>query len=199
MRILLITTNYLAEDATGNCLRSLVSHLMKRSDVEIANTGTPKSFPTDNGVKVYIVNSKIKLKHIKSDISLNKNQILCEIRAKGFAKGTLEVFCKKLYGDDIKARFRPHHFPFTEPSCEMDISCPSCNGKGCRVCKGEGWVEILGGGMVHPKVLRTCNIDPEEYSGFAFGIGLERIAMRQYDIDDLRLFYENDLRFLKQF
>lgn len=114
-------------------------------------------------------------------------------------KGTLETFCKKLYGEGIKARFRPHHFPFTEPSCEMDISCPSCNGKGCRVCKGEGWVEILGGGMVHPKVLRTCNIDPEVYSGFAFGIGLERIAMRQFDIDDLRLFYENDLRFLKQF
>lgn len=114
-------------------------------------------------------------------------------------KGTLEIFCKKLYGDDIRVRFRPHHFPFTEPSAEMDISCPSCNGKGCRVCKGEGWIEILGAGMVHPKVLRTCDVDPEVYSGFAFGIGLERIAMRQFDIDDMRLFYENDLRFLKQF
>jgi len=114
-------------------------------------------------------------------------------------KGTLDEFAKSFFGPGTRTKFRPHHFPFTEPSCEMDISCPSCNGKGCRVCKGEGWVEILGGGMVHPKVLRTCNIDPEEYSGFAFGIGLERIAMRQYDIDDLRLFYENDLRFLKQF
>ncbi len=114
-------------------------------------------------------------------------------------KGTLDTFCKKLYGEGIQSRFRPHHFPFTEPSAEMDISCPACHGKGCRVCKGEGWVEILGAGMVHPKVLKTCNIDPEVYSGFAFGIGLERVAMRQFDIDDMRLFYENDLRFLKQF
>lgn len=114
-------------------------------------------------------------------------------------KGTLEVFCKKLYGDDIQVRFRPHHFPFTEPSAELDISCPACHGTGCRVCKGEGWIEILGAGMVHPKVLRTCGIDPEVYSGFAFGIGLERIVMRRFDIDDIRMFYENDLRFLKQF
>ena len=114
-------------------------------------------------------------------------------------KGTLEVFCKKLYGDDIQVRFRPHHFPFTEPSAELDISCPACHGTGCRVCKGEGWIEILGAGMVHPKVLEVCGIDPEEYSGFAFGIGLERIVMRRFDIDDIRMFYENDLRFLKQF
>lgn len=114
-------------------------------------------------------------------------------------KGTLEVFCKKLYGDDIMVRFRPHHFPFTEPSAELDISCPACHGTGCRVCKGEGWIEILGAGMVHPKVLKTCGIDPEVYSGFAFGIGLERIVMRRFDIDDIRMFYENDLRFLKQF
>lgn len=114
-------------------------------------------------------------------------------------KGTLEVFCKKLYGEDISVRFRPHHFPFTEPSAELDISCPACHGKGCRVCKGEGWIEILGAGMVHPKVLKICGIDPEIYSGFAFGIGLERIVMRRFDIDDIRLFYENDLRFLKQF
>ncbi|MBR0278186.1 MAG: phenylalanine--tRNA ligase subunit alpha [Clostridia bacterium] len=114
-------------------------------------------------------------------------------------KGTLEIFCKKMYGDDIQVRFRPHHFPFTEPSAELDISCPSCHGKGCRVCKGEGWIEILGAGMVHPKVLKICGIDPEEYSGFAFGLGLERIVMRRFDVDDIRLFYENDLRFLKQF
>lgn len=114
-------------------------------------------------------------------------------------KGTLEIFVHKLYGDDTKLRFRPHHFPFTEPSAEVDISCFNCGGKGCNICKGEGWIEILGCGMVHPKVLRTCNIDPDEYSGFAFGIGLERIAMFRYDIKDLRMFYENDVRFLDRF
>ena len=114
-------------------------------------------------------------------------------------KGTLEVFIKSLYGQNTRLRFRPHHFPFTEPSAEVDISCFVCGGEGCRVCKGEGWIEILGCGMVHPKVLRTCGIDPEVYSGFAFGLGLERIAMGMYDIDDMRLLYENDARFLKQF
>lgn len=114
-------------------------------------------------------------------------------------KGTLETFVHKLYGKDTRLRFRPHHFPFTEPSAEVDISCFNCGGKGCNVCKGEGWIEILGCGMVHPKVLRICGIDPEEYSGFAFGIGLERVAMFHYDISDMRLFYENDVRFLDQF
>jgi len=114
-------------------------------------------------------------------------------------KGTLELFAKRLYGEDAVVRFRPHHFSFTEPSAEMDIRCFSCGGKGCRLCKGEGWIEILGAGMVHPKVLQGCGIDPEEYSGFAFGMGLERIVMRRYNIDDLRLFFENDLRFLQQF
>ncbi|CAB1244451.1 phenylalanyl-tRNA synthetase (alpha subunit) [Ruminococcaceae bacterium BL-6] len=114
-------------------------------------------------------------------------------------KGTLETFVKRLYGEDSVVRFRPHHFPFTEPSAEVDVQCFSCHGEGCRLCKGEGWIEILGCGMVHPKVLSNCGIDPEEYSGFAFGMGLERIVMRRYSIDDLRLFYENDVRFLKQF
>ncbi len=114
-------------------------------------------------------------------------------------KGTLEETLKALYGENTKVRFRPHHFPFTEPSAEVDVSCFVCGGKGCSVCKGEGWIEILGCGMVHPKVLANCGIDPEIYSGFAFGIGLERIAMGRYDINDLRLFFENDLRFLKQF
>lgn len=114
-------------------------------------------------------------------------------------KGTLEMFIHRLYGNETKVRFRPHHFPFTEPSAELDISCFKCGGKGCSMCKGEGWIEILGCGMVHPKVLANCGIDPEVYSGFAFGIGLERIAMGKYDINDLRLFFENDLRFLKQF
>ncbi|MBE5937470.1 MAG: phenylalanine--tRNA ligase subunit alpha [Lachnospiraceae bacterium] len=114
-------------------------------------------------------------------------------------KGTLAQFAKELFGEDTKVKFRPHHFPFTEPSAEMDVTCFKCNGKGCRMCKGEGWIEILGCGMVHPHVLEMSNIDPNEYQGFAFGIGLERIALLKYEIDDMRLLYENDIRFLKQF
>ena len=114
-------------------------------------------------------------------------------------KGTLEIFVRRLYGEDSVVRFRPHHFPFTEPSAEVDVQCFSCHGEGCRLCKGEGWIEILGCGMVHPKVLANCGIDPEVYSGFALGLGLERVAMRRYGIDDMRLFFENDVRFLKQF
>ncbi len=114
-------------------------------------------------------------------------------------KGTLETFAKKLFGEDTKVKFRPHHFPFTEPSAEMDVSCFKCHGKGCRFCKGEGWIEILGCGMVHPHVLEMCNIDHIKYKGFAFGIGLERIALLKYEIDDMRLLYENDIRFLQQF
>ena len=114
-------------------------------------------------------------------------------------KGTLEVFAKKCLGENTKIRFRPHHFPFTEPSAEVDVSCFVCGGKGCKACKGEGWIELLGCGMVHPNVLRNCGIDPEEYSGFAFGCGAERIAMAKYGIDDMRLLFENDVRFLKQF
>lgn len=114
-------------------------------------------------------------------------------------KGTLEIFAKRIYGDETRVRFRPHHFPFTEPSAEMDISCFMCGGDGCRLCKGEGWIEILGCGMVHPTVLTNCNIDPEVYSGYAFGMGLERMVMGRYKIDDLRLFFENDTRFLNQF
>ena len=114
-------------------------------------------------------------------------------------KGTLETIIKRMYGEDSVVRFRPHHFPFTEPSAEVDVQCFHCHGEGCSLCKGEGWIELLGCGMVHPKVLSNCGIDPEEYSGFAFGMGLERLVMRKYKIDDLRLFYENDVRFLKQF
>lgn len=114
-------------------------------------------------------------------------------------KGTLETLIKSIYGEHTKVRFRPHHFPFTEPSAETDVCCFNCGGKGCSVCKGEGWIEILGCGMVHPKVLANCGIDPEIYSGFAFGIGLERLVMGRYDINDIRLFFENDVRFLKQF
>ena len=114
-------------------------------------------------------------------------------------KGTLAQFAKELFGPETKTKFRPHHFPFTEPSAEMDVSCFKCGGKGCRFCKGSGWIEILGCGMVHPHVLEMCDIDPDEYSGFAFGVGLERIALLKYEIDDMRLLYENDIRFLKQF
>ncbi len=117
----------------------------------------------------------------------------------GDLKGNLEAFAKRLYGNDTKIRLRPHHFPFTEPSCEIDVSCFRCGGKGCPMCKGEGWIEILGGGMVHPKVLKNGDIDPEVYSGFAFGVGLERLVMFRFNIDDMRLLYENDMRFLGQF
>jgi len=114
-------------------------------------------------------------------------------------KGTLQQFAKEIFGEDTKVKFRPHHFPFTEPSAEMDVSCFKCGGKGCRFCKGEGWIEILGCGMVHPHVLEMSGVNPEEYVGFAFGVGLERIALLKYEIDDMRLLYENDARFLKQF
>ena len=114
-------------------------------------------------------------------------------------KGTLVEFAKEIFGPDTKVKFRPHHFPFTEPSAEMDVSCFKCGGKGCRMCKGEGWIEILGCGMVHPHVLEMSGIDTEKYTGFAFGVGLERIALLKYEIDDMRLLYENDTRFLKQF
>ena len=114
-------------------------------------------------------------------------------------KGTLSEVVKQLYGDDTVTRFRPHHFPFTEPSCEMDIQCHKCRGAGCPTCKGEGWIEVLGAGMIHPKVLEGCGIDPDVYSGWAFGMGLERMALGRFKISDLRLIFENDVRFLEQF
>lgn len=114
-------------------------------------------------------------------------------------KGTLNMFVKKLFGEETKTKFRPHNFPFTEPSAEVDVTCFKCNGEGCPMCKGEGWIEILGAGMVHPNVLRNCGIDPEVYSGFAFGMGVDRITMLKYEIDDIRLLFENDVRFLQQF
>ena len=117
----------------------------------------------------------------------------------GDLKGMLETFAKRLFGEQTALRLRPHHFPFTEPSAEVDVSCFVCGGKGCRLCKGEGWIEILGAGMVHPFVLSNCGIDPEVYSGFAFGLGIERIVMTKYGIDDMRHLYENDVRFLEQF
>lgn len=114
-------------------------------------------------------------------------------------KHTLEEFAVRFFGEDTKTKFRPHNFPFTEPSAEVDVSCFKCHGKGCSICKGEGFIEILGAGMVHPNVLRNCGIDPEIYTGFAFGMGVERVAMLKYEIEDIRLLYENDMRFLQQF
>lgn len=114
-------------------------------------------------------------------------------------KGTLDLFAKKMFGENVKTKFRPHHFPFTEPSAEVDATCFVCGGEGCRVCKGSGWIEILGCGMVHPQVLKNCGIDPEEYSGFAFGFGIDRMVMLSYGIDDIRQLYESDMRFLNQF
>ena len=131
--------------------------------------------------------------HQIEGLVVDKNITLADL------KGTLEQFAKEIFGPETKTKFRPHHFPFTEPSAEMDVSCFKCGGKGCRFCKGEGWIEILGCGMVHPHVFEMCGIDPDEYTGFAFGVGLERIALLKYEIDDMRLLYENDQRFLDQF
>ena len=131
--------------------------------------------------------------HQVEGMVIDKNVTMADL------KGTLNTVVEKLYGRGTKTRFRPHHFPFTEPSCEMDVQCHKCGGVGCPTCKGEGWIELLGAGMVHPKVLKMAGIDPEVYSGWAFGIGLERTAMRRFKIADLRLIFENDVRFLEQF
>jgi len=131
--------------------------------------------------------------HQVEGLVVDKGITMCDL------KGTLETMAKEIYGSDTKVKFRPSFFPFTEPSVEVDVSCSECGGKGCRVCKGSGWIEILGAGMVHPKVLKGCGIDPEEYSGFAFGIGLDRLTTTRHKISDIRLLFENDLRFLKQF
>ncbi|MBR2621098.1 MAG: phenylalanine--tRNA ligase subunit alpha [Clostridia bacterium] len=131
--------------------------------------------------------------HQLEGLVVDKGITMADLRA------TLSTFAQAMFGEQTKIRFRPHHFPFTEPSAEVDVSCFACGGKCCRLCKGEGWIEILGAGMVHPNVLRNCGIDPEVYSGFAFGLGVERIAMLKYHIDDIRLLYENDVRFLSQF
>ncbi len=131
--------------------------------------------------------------HQMEGLVVDKGITMCDL------KGTLETFAAEIYGPDTKVKFRPSFFPFTEPSVEVDVSCSECGGKGCRVCKGSGWIEILGAGMVHPRVLAACGIDPEEYSGFAFGIGLDRLTTTRYKISDIRLLFENDVRFLEQF
>ena len=131
--------------------------------------------------------------HQLEGLVVDKGITMCDL------KGVLEQFAREIYGKDTKVRFRPSFFPFTEPSVEVDVSCSECGGKGCRVCKGAGWIEILGAGMVHPNVLRSCGIDPDIYTGFAFGIGIDRITTTRYKISDIRLLFENDKRFLEQF
>jgi phenylalanyl-tRNA synthetase alpha chain len=131
--------------------------------------------------------------HQMEGLVVDKNITLCDL------KGTLDEFCKIMFGKDAKTRLRPSYFPFTEPSVEVDVSCSECHGKGCKLCKGTGWIEILGAGIVNKKVLEGCGIDSEVYSGYAFGMGIERIAILKYKIPDIRLFFENDIRFLKQF
>ncbi len=131
--------------------------------------------------------------HQMEGLVVDKGITLCDL------KGVLEQFAREIYGEDTKVKFRPSFFPFTEPSVEVDVSCSECGGKGCRVCKGSGWIEILGAGMVHPNVLKGCGIDPEEYTGFAFGVGIDRLAITRYKISDIRLLFENDQRFLEQF
>ena len=131
--------------------------------------------------------------HQVEGMVIDKNVTMADL------KGTLNTVVERLYGKGTKTRFRPHHFPFTEPSCEMDVQCHKCGGVGCPTCKGEGWIELLGAGMIHPRVLEMSGIDPNEYSGWAFGMGLERTAMRRFKIADLRLIFENDVRFLEQF
>ena len=131
--------------------------------------------------------------HQIEGLVVDKGVTMCDL------KGVLEQFAHEIYGPETEVRFRPSFFPFTEPSVEVDVTCSECKGKGCRICKGSGWIEILGAGMVHPRVLRSCGIDPDEYSGFAFGIGLDRLTTTKYKISDIRLLFENDKRFLEQF
>ena len=156
---------------------------------------TPPDHPARDIQDTFYITNDIVLRSQTSPVQAR----VMENKSMTDLKGTLEMFAKKCLGENTKIRFRPHHFPFTEPSAEADVSCFVCGGKGCRVCKQEGWIELLGCGMVHPNVLKNCGIDPEEYSGFAFGFGVERIAMAKFGIDDMRLLFENDVRFLKQF
>lgn len=188
-------TFYISEDMV---LRSQTSSIQIRKMLEEAktklNNGNIKMICPG---KVYRSDSVDKTHspvfHQMEGLVIGENITMSDL------KGTLEVFVKKALGEDTKLRFRPHHFPYTEPSAEVDVSCFVCHGKGCSVCKGEGYIELLGCGMVHPKVLENCGIDSEKYSGFAFGCGMERIAMAKYGIEDMRLLYENDVRFLNQF
>ena len=150
-------------------------------------------FTEDSQICLRTQTSPMQIHAMETNMVIDKGVTMSDLKA------TLNLVVEKIYGKGTVTRFRPHHFPFTEPSCEMDIQCHKCGGKGCPTCKGEGWIEVLGAGMVHPKVLAGCGIDPDVYSGWAFGMGLERLAMGEYKITDLRLIFENDVRFLEQF
>lgn len=167
---------------------SVQAHLMEKGNLPIRAISPGRTFRSDEVDATHSPSF-----HQIEGIVIDKNITFADL------KGTLAEFARELFGESTKVKFRPHHFPFTEPSAEMDVTCFKCGGKGCRMCKGSGWIEILGCGMVHPKVLKINGIDPDEYTGFAFGIGLERISLLKYEIDDMRLLYENDIRFLKQF
>lgn len=161
---------------------------MEKEDLPIKITAPGRCFRSDSPDATHSpMFHQIELLVVGKDITMTE------------FKGTLNTFVQKLFGSETNTKFRPHNFPFTEPSAEIDVTCFKCGGKGCPVCKGEGWIEILGAGMVHPNVLRNCGIDPEVYSGFAAGMGVERLAMLKYGIDDIRLLFENDVRFLDQF
>jgi phenylalanyl-tRNA synthetase alpha chain len=162
-------------------------HAMLKSNPPISVIAPGRVYRCDSDITHSPVFHQLEGFHIAKDVNF------------GHLKGVLELFFHKLYGKHTKLRFRPSFFPFTEPSAEVDVSCQICGGKGCRVCKGTGWLEILGAGMIDPNVLKAVNYDPEEWTGFAFGLGIERIAMRKYGIDDIRLLYENDIKFLSQF
>lgn len=166
-------------------------HVMEKSQPPIRVVAPGRVFRSDE-----VDATHSPMFHQIEGLVIDKNITMADL------KGALAVFAKELYGENANVRFRPHYFPFTEPSAEMDVSCFACGGEGdssCRICRGTGWIEILGCGMVHPRVLEMSGIDPTEYSGFAFGMGLDRITMLRYGIEDLRLFFENDVRFLKQF
>ena len=167
---------------------SVQVHVMERGQMPIRMISPGRVFRSDEVDATHSPSF-----HQVEGLVIDKNITFADL------KGTLQEFAREVFGPETKVKFRPHHFPFTEPSAEMDVTCFKCGGSGCRFCKGEGWIEILGCGMVHPHVLEMVNIDPKEYNGFAFGVGLERIALLKYEIDDMRLLYENDIRFLEQF
>ena len=184
-------TFYFTEDSSV-LLRTQTSpmqiHVMERQQPPIRMVAPGRVYRKDE-----IDATHSPMFHQVEGMAIDKGVTMADLR------GTLTEVARQLYGEETVTRFRPHHFPFTEPSCEMDIQCYKCRGRGCPTCKGEGWIELLGAGMVHPKVLAGCGIDPEVYSGWAFGFGLERLALAYYKISDLRLIFENDVRFLEQF
>ncbi|QZY56302.1 phenylalanine--tRNA ligase subunit alpha [Crassaminicella profunda] len=185
----LTDTFYITDDLLLRTQTSTVQiRTMKRSKPPIKILSPGRCFRSDE-----LDATHSPMFHQIEGLVVDKNITMADL------KGTLDLFAKQLFGIGTKTKFRPHHFPFTEPSAEVDVTCFKCNGEGCRVCKGSGWIEILGCGMVHPNVLKECGIDPEEYSGFAFGMGLDRITMLKYGIEDIRLLFENDMRFINQF